>query len=294
MSFLNLKTKIENFFHSRLLALSPFRFTMNNQNKISMGILFLCSANKRFENAIRGWKTILLLIFMISCKNKPTNKTIQIEFAKPVNGFRAKIYWTPKFVKTYPDDEDRIKVFGKAILELDRIADKVKCKVVYNLSIDNLVDSDFKKSVYESFVNRNLPRVITIKNNSEKEDALYYERNQDFFFFKDVNFDDKEEVLLEGSMEMDDIYKFQRVFEFQDNKLVEFQYFPPRVFRYDRNYIGKIDYAKKEISVSQYYSCCEYDENFYRLDSNLENEFVLYKTERNNFEDPIITIYYKE
>ena len=300
MSFLNLKTKIENFFHSRLLALSPFRFTMNNQNKISMGILFLCSANKRFENAIRGWKTILLLIFMISCKNKPTNKTIQIEFAKPVNGFRATIYWTPKFVKTYPDDDDRKKVFGKAILELERSADKVKCKVVYNLSIDNLVDSDFKKSVYESFVNHDLPGVITVKNKTgkgiiDKEDALFYERNEAFFFFKDVNFDGKDDLLLvEESLEADDENKVHRVFEFQENKLVEFQYFPSLVFTYGRNYIGKIDYSEKEITVSSYYSCCEYDTDFYRLDGNSKNKFVLYKTEKFNLNNPIITKYYKE
>ncbi|WP_426091790.1 hypothetical protein [Flavobacterium sp. DSR3-2] len=135
-----------------------------------MRILFLGSANTRFVNAIRGWKPILLLffIFTIGCKNKPTNKTIQIEFAKPVNGFRATIYWTPKFVKTYPDDDDRKKVFGKAILELERIADKVKYRIDYNLSIGTLVDSDFKKSVYESFMNHDLPGVITVQNKTEK------------------------------------------------------------------------------------------------------------------------------
>jgi hypothetical protein len=114
MSFLKQKTETENFSYSRLLAVSPFRFAINNQNKISMRILFLGSTNTGFENAIRGWKPILLLFFILTvgCKNKPANKTIQIEFAKPVNGVRATIYWTPKFVKTYPDDEDMIKVFG--------------------------------------------------------------------------------------------------------------------------------------------------------------------------------------
>lgn len=293
MPFLKKNYKL---FHCHILALPLFKFVLNNQYEINMRELFFDRVKTKFGVVTIYWKLILLLLFIftISCKNKPKIQTIQIKFSKPVHGFKATLYWTPKYIETDDEDEERKIVTGKATLELERIIDKVKYKVNYNLSIDTIVNSDFKKSVYESFVNRNLPRVITIKNNSEKEDTLYYERNQDFFFFKDVNFDDKEEVLLEGSMEMDNIYKFQRVFEFQDNKLVEFQYFPPRVFRYDRNYIGKIDYAKKEISVSQYYSCCEYDENFYRLGSNLENEFVLYKTEKNNFENPIITIYYKE
>lgn len=302
MSLLKLKTETENCSYSRLLAVSPFRFAINNQNKISMRILFLGSANKGFENAIRGWKPILLLffIFTIVCMNKPANKTIQIDFAKPVNGFRATIYWTPQFVKTDPDNEDRKRVVGKAILELERIADKVKWKVVYNLSIDNLVDSDFKKSVYESFLNHDIPGVITIKNITkkgiiDKEDSLFYERNQDFFFFKDVNFDGKDDLLLvEESLEADDGNNCHRVFEFQNNKLVEFEYFPSLVFTYGRNYIGKINYNKKEISVSSYYSCCEYDTDFYRLNGNSKNKFVLYKAEKINLNNPIITKYYKE
>lgn len=302
MSFLKLKTETKNFSHCRLLTLSPFRFAMNNQNKISMTILFLGRAYTRFENAIRDCKPILLLLFIftISCKNKPANKTIQIEFAKPVNGFRAKIYWTPQYIITNLDEKERKWVVGKAILELERIADKVKCRVDYNLSIGTLVDSDFKKSVYESFMNHDLPGVITVKNKTEKgiidkEDALFYERNEAFFFFKDVNFDGKDDLLLvEESLEADDENKVQHVFEFQENKLVEFQYFPFLVFTYGRNYIGKIDYTKKEISVSSYYSCCEYDTDFYRLDGNSTNKFVLYKTEKINLNNPIITKYYKE
>jgi hypothetical protein len=267
-----------------------------------MRILFLGRANSRFGAIIRSWKPILFLLFIstISCKNKESSNTIQIEFANPVHGFTATIYWTPKYIKTDRDYEDRKRVVGKATLELERIADKVKYKVDYNLSIDTLVDSDFKKSVYESFVNRNLPGVITIKNKAkkgiiDKEDPLFYERNEAFFFFKDVNFDDKDELLLvEESLEAEDDYKDQRVFEFQDHKLVEFQYFPSLVFTYSRNYVGKIDYTKKEISVSSYYSCCEYDADFYRLDKNFKNKFVLYKTEKNNLNKPIITKYYKE
>lgn len=291
MPFLNKNYKL---FHCHILALPLFKFVLNYQYEINMRVLHFVRTYANFGVVTINWKPILLLLFIftISCDDKLKIQTIQIKFTNPVHGFKATIYWTPKYIETDCEDEYRKIVTGKATLELERITDKVKYKVAYILSIDTLVNSDYKKSVYESFVNRNLPRVITIKNNSEKEDALYYERNEAFFFFKDVNFDDKEEVLLEGSIEVDDIYKFQRVFEFQDNKLVEFQYFPSRVFRYDRNYIGKIDYAKKEISVSQYYSCCEYDADFYRLDSNSENEFVLYKTEKNNFDDPIITIYY--
>jgi hypothetical protein len=221
-------------------------------------ILFFGRKNTRFEAIIRNWKSFLLLLFIstISCKNSEPIKMIQIEFVKPVNGFRATIYWTPKFVKTDSGDEDKKRVVGKATLELERITDKMKYKANYNLSIDTLVDSDFKKSVYESFVNNNLPGVITIKNKTKKEiidkdDPLFYERNEAFFFFKDVNFDDKDELLLvEESLEADDEYNVQRVFEFQDKKLVEFQYFPSLVFTYSRNYVGKIDYTKSVCSVS--------------------------------------------
>lgn len=244
----------------------------------------------------------MLFISTISCKNNQPIKTVQIRFEQPVNGFNAILYWswTPKIVKTDLDYEYRKKIVGRATLKLERIADKVKYSVDYNLSIDTLVNSDFKKSVYESFVNHNLPEIITIKNKVEKriidkEDPLFYERSETFFFFKDVNFDNKDELLLvEASLEADDGYKVHRVFEFQRNKLVEFQYFPSFVFTYSRNYVGKIDYTKKEISVSSYYSCCEYDTDFYRLDKNFKNKFVLYKTEKINLDTPIITKYYKE
>ncbi|RKS14339.1 MULTISPECIES: hypothetical protein [unclassified Flavobacterium] len=267
-----------------------------------MKILFLGSTDTGFANAIRSSKPILLLffIFIIGCKNKPANKTIQIEFAKPVNGFRAKIYWTPQYIITNLDEKERKWVVGKAILELERIADKVKYRIDYNLSIGTLVDSDFKKSVYESFMNHDLPGVITVQNKTEKgiinkEDALFYERNEAFFFFKDVNFDGKDDLLIvEESLEANDKNKVHRVYEFQDNELVEFQYFPSLVFTYSRNYIGKIDYSKKEISVSSYYSCCEYDIDFYRLDGNTTNKFILYKKEKINLNKPIITKYYKE
>lgn len=263
--------------------------------------LFFGRAKAKFGDVNINWKPILLLLFIltISCKNKPKIQTIQIKFTNPVQGFRATIYWTPKHIKTDSNNEYWKRLEGKAILELERITDKVRYKVAYNLSIDTLVNSDFKKSVYESFVNHNFPKVITIENKSKKgiidnDDPFFYERKEAFFFFKDVNFDKKNELLLEVSLEADDREKVQRVFEFRDNKLVEFQYFPSNVFRYDRNYIGKIDYTKKEISVSSYYSCCEYDADFYRLDKKLKNKFVLYKTEKINFDKPIITKYYNE
>ncbi|WP_426091789.1 hypothetical protein [Flavobacterium sp. DSR3-2] len=101
-------------------------------------------------------------------------------------------------------------------------------------------------------------------------------------------------MIVEESLEANDENKVHRVYEFQDNELVEFQYFPSLVFTYSRHYIGKIDYTTKEISVSSYFSCCEYDTEFYRLDENSTNKFVLYKTEKINLNKPIITKYYKE
>lgn len=268
-----------------------------------MKVLLLIRVNTRFENTIKCWKTILivfLFIFSISCKNKSAPQTIQITFSKSVNGFRPTIYWTPLFVNTDPDDKEKKWVVGKAILVLERIADKVKYIVVYDLSIDYFVDADFKKSVYDSFLNFDLPGIVTIKNETtkgiiDKDDPLFYERNQAFIFFKDVNFDDKDELLVVlESLEVDDGNKFHRVFEFQNNKLAEFEYFPSPVFTYSRNYVGKINYHKKEISVSSFYSCCEYDADFYRLDGNSKNKFVLYKTEKFYLNKPTITKYYKQ
>lgn len=268
-----------------------------------MKVLLLNRANTRFENTIKCWKTILIIflfIFSISCKNKPALQTIQIKFSKPVNGFRTLIYWTPQFAKTDPDDQEKKWVVGKAILILERIADKAKYKVVYDLSIDYFVDADFKKSVYSSFLDYDLPGIVTIENSAEKgiiekDDPLFYERNQSFFFFKDVNFDDKAELLIvPESLAVNDYNKFHRVFEFQKDKLAEFEYFPSLVFTYSRNYIGKINYHKKEISVSSFYSCCEYDTDFYQLEGDSKNKFVLYKTEKIYLNKPTITKYYKE
>lgn len=254
-------------------------------------------ANTRFKNTVKCWLKIVvtfLFISSISCKNKPTLQTIQIRFSKPVNGFRPVIYWTPQLTKTDPDYKEKKWVAGKAILILERIANKVKYKVVYDLSIDYFVDADFKKSVYDSFLDSDLPEIVTISNHTEKgiidkDDPLFYERNQTLFFFKDVNFNAKAELLIVPEhLEGDDGNKFHRVFEFQTNKLVEFKYFPSHVFTYSRNYIGKINYQKKEISVRSYYSCCEYDAVFYRLDSHSKNKFVPYKTEKINLNKPTI------
>lgn len=295
--------RILKLFNCRVLAFRGFRFAVNNQSKVSMKFLLLNRANTRFENTIKCWKTILIIflfIFSISRKNKPALQTIQIKFNKPVNGFRTLIYWTPQYAKTDPDDKEKKWVVGKAILILERIADKVKYKVVYDLSMDYFVDADFKKSLYESFLDYDLPGIVTISNSIEKgiidkDDPLFYERSQSFFFFKDVNFDDKAELLVvPESLQVNYHNKFHRVFEFQNDKLAEFEYFPSLVFTYSRNYIGKINYQKKEISVSSFYSCCEYDTDFYRLDRNSTNNFVLYKTEKIYLHKPTITKYYKE
>lgn len=247
---------------------------------------------------IKSWKLILLLllIFTINYKNIPKIQTIKIEFRKPVYDFIATIYWTPKYIKIIQDN--RKTVVGKAILVLERITDKTKFKVNYNLSIETFVDSEGEKFMDKCFSQNTLPKLIKIntKNREKiinKDDPNFHERNEPFFFFKDLNFDKKDElVLVEESLETDYEYKIQRVFEFQDTQLLEFNYFPSNVFTYSRNFIGRIDYQKKEISVSRYYSCCEYDVDFYRLDKNIKNEFQLYKTETINFDKPIITKYY--
>ena len=247
---------------------------------------------------IKSWKLILLLllIFTINYKNIPKIQTIKIEFTKPVHGFMAIIYWTPEYIKTIQDN--RKNVVGKAILVLERITDKKKFKVAYNLSIETFVESEGEKFMHKCFSQNTLPKVIKItskksKKNTNEDDPNFYERNEPFFFFKDLNFDENDElVLVEESLETDYEYKIQRVFEFQDTQLVEFNYFPSNVFTYSRNFIGRIDYQKKEISGSRYYSCCEYDADFYRLDKNIKNEFQLYKTERINFDKPIIIKYY--
>jgi hypothetical protein len=267
-----------------------------------MRILFFGRANARLGKIIRSWKPILalLFIFIISCGNRTSSQTVQIQFAKPINGFTATIYWTPKSLKIHRYF-DREMVVGKAILELERTTDKVKYKVDYNLLIDTLlVDSDFKKSMYECFVNNNLPEVIAINNEEkkeilDKEDPLSQERNEPFFFFKDVNFDGNDELLLvEEDLKVIGTHKTWRVFEFKDGKLVEFLYFPPDVFACDRDRVGSIDYVKKEIRVNRLRSCCGYETDFYRLGKNSKNKFILYKTETIKQDKPIITKYYKE
>lgn len=247
---------------------------------------------------IKSWKLILLLLFIftINYKNIPQIQTIKIEFTKPIHGFMAIIYWTPEYIKTIQDN--RKNVVGKAVLLLERIPDKKKFKVAYNLSIETFVESEGEKFMHKCFSQNTLPKLIKINTKNwekiiDKDDTNFHERNEPFFFFKDLNFDDKVElVLVEESLETDYENKIQRVFEFQITQLVEFNYFPSNVFAYSRNFIGRIDYQKKEISVSRYYSCCEYDTDFYRLGKNIKNEFQLYKTETINFEKPIITKYY--
>ena len=46
--------------------------------------------------------------------------------------------------------------------------------------------------------------------------------------------------------------------------------------------LGKVDFdnQNKEITIKDYYSCCEWDSYHYKLDEN--NDFFQYKTENHN------------
>lgn len=206
-----------------------------------------------------------LFIFTTSCqskdkKNYDNGLNITVEFINPVKGFHVKIYWT--LTEVISEVDSRIK--GPARLELERISDGKKFRIDYkSYSISDSVCSSKIQSYFEE---KNVPDLIQLN---------YSENEIPDFFLKDVNFDNKEELIITETAPNDFIKYDYRVFEFTGNIIVELKSFPSDALKKGK---GDIDYEKKEITTIDYLNCCVYTESFYKYEKSNIKQFIIYKT----------------
>ena len=226
---------------------------------------------------------LILLLFAKSCqsqdveqKSTEKNNKVIVEFTEPIKGFNAKIFWT---IKDSISDVDN-RIVGTAILELERQNDKTKFKVNYQSY--SISDSICGLKIYESFKKSDIPNIVQTNYSAE---------GRPDFYFKDINFDNVEELIITESGLGEYYTPVYRVFEFQNNELVELKDFPSICLHEGK---GNIDYEKKEITTKDYFSCCTYMEDFYKYDKNSKKQFVYFKTEEHrvdpNTEDEEIII----
>lgn len=208
---------------------------------------------------------LILLLFAKNCQSqeineKPNNK-VTVEYTKPLRGFKVKIYWTLK--DSIPNVDN--KIYGDAILELERRTDKTKFKINYkNYSI---ADNVCSVKIFEAFKKKKVPNIIQINYSPD-------------FYFKDVTFDKIDEIIINeiiiGELNIsDEPETVERVFEFKNDNLVELKSFPILALDETKGYF---DYKKKEIITTDFYTCCEYVEAFYKYDKNSKEPFIYYKT----------------
>jgi hypothetical protein len=210
---------------------------------------------------------LILLLFAKSCQSQEVeqktteiNNKVIVEYTEPIKGFNVKIYWT---IKDSISDIDN-RMVGTAILELERQNDKTKFNVTYQSY--SISDSICSIKVYEDFKKSDIPNIIQTNYSAE---------GRPDFYFKDINFDNVEELIITETGLEEYNAPVYRVFEFQNNELIELKDFPSISLHEGK---GNIDYEKKEITTKDYYSCCEYDEDFYKYEKNSKEQFVYFKS----------------
>jgi hypothetical protein len=212
--------------------------------------------------------TLLFLVFLQSCQSqtekKPQNQNlnqITINVIEPINDYKIQILWIPNL-----NFED-IKLIGPAIIKFknvksDKIFYTINSNFYFPKEIENITfDNDSNVLTFE-------PTTLNISAD-EVGDAI---------IFMDVDFDNEKELITKqtGMYGADiDTFKF---YNCNENEFEEISGLP---FEEITN-LGKVDfdYENKEITIKDYYSCCEWDSYHYKLDKN--KNFMQYKTENHN------------
>lgn len=223
---------------------------------------------------------LILFLFAKNCQGQDvenntteTNKKVLIEYSEPLNGFNIKINWTLK-----DSIIDRNTIFGPAVIELQRKLDNKIFKI--NHENFELNDSIYSEKIYETYKEKSVPNILQLTTCSE-------------LYFKDINFDDKDELIIKSEI-FDEVigknYSDHRIFELINDELTEIKYFPVEALDWN----GKIDYEKKEVIIRDYFNCCSYDASYFKFDKNSKEKFIFYKSEFHNVdartEDEEITV----
>ena len=212
--------------------------------------------------------TLLFLVFLQSCQSQTEQKSknqnlnqITINVKEPINGYKIQILWIPS--QNFED----IKLIGPAIMKFQDVKSN---KTFYTTNSNFYLPKEIENITFDNESNVLTFESMTLNISSDEvENAI---------IFMDVDFDNKKELITKQTgMYGADI----DTFKFYDCNENEFEEILGSPFKEITN-LGKVDfdYENKEITVKDYYSCCEWDSCHYKLDKN--SYFVQYKTENHN------------
>lgn len=160
---------------------------------------------------------LLAFIFLMACQNKTpqtnenkiiTNKCsnenneITIKYSKPINGYNVSVKWMIKGKLNNVNGSDNLS--GPAILTFEKISTKEISWVIHpeftiaidkeNLNKITFKDGDFVKNrSFTQISNYTKPKFKRVGTSKEEEGYGY---TYIPFFFQDVDFDDKDELIL--------------------------------------------------------------------------------------------------
>ena len=215
--------------------------------------------------------TLLFLVFLQSCQSQTEQKSknqnlnqITINVNESINDYKIQILWIPN--QNFED----IKLIGPAIIKYQNVKSN---KTFYTTNSNFHITEELENITFndDSSVLTFEPMTLNIPAKGV----------EDIIIFKDVDFDNEKELITKqiGMYGVDiDTYKFY------DSNENGFEQILGSPFE-DITSLSKadFDYENKEITVKDYYSCCEWDSYHYKLDKN--SNFVQYKTENHNVDD---------
>lgn len=214
----------------------------------------------------------ILVILFQSCQSQEKNpeknnnnlNQITLEVSKPINDFKIKILWIPSY------NLEDIKLIGPAIIELKNIKSGEKFLTTF---------SNFH--IWKDFQD------INFKDNGQVKEMLdnYYiiepSEIENLIAFKDVDFDNKFELILQESDTYDASSSFSNIvfYDFEENQLSRINKEPFTNITNLKNTEFNAD--TKEIIMKEFYSCCEWESTYFKIlnKNNTTNNFELYKTE---------------
>lgn len=212
--------------------------------------------------------TLLFLVFLQSCQSqtekKPQNQNLNqvtINVIEPINDYKIQILWIPS--QNFED----IKLIGPAIIKLKNVKSN---KIFYTINSNFHFSKEIENITFDNDSNVLTFEPITLNISADEVG--------DAIIFMDVDFDNEKELITKqtGMYGADiDTFKF---YNCNENEFEEISGSP---FEEITN-LGKVDfdYVNKEITIKDYYSCCEWDSYHYKLDKN--KNFMQYKTENHN------------
>ena len=212
--------------------------------------------------------TLLFLVFLQSCQSqtekKPQNQNlnqITINVIEPINDYKIQILWIPS--QNFED----IKLIGPAIIKFKNVKSD---KIFYTINSNFYFSKEIENITFDNDSNVLTFEPITLNISADEVG--------DAIIFMDVDFDNEKELITKqtGMYGADiDTFKF---YNCNENEFEEISGSP---FEEITN-LGKVDfdYVNKEITIKDYYSCCEWDSYHYKLDKN--KNFMQYKTENHN------------